>query len=109
MKRFLPITPQLSLIREKHRVLVQYLHLVQGDTLVCSAALSKKDLREQRALRESGRATFENELGQISWESHEGELNMRFLEGDRILAQLRLTTEEQTRFEEALADLAPRS
>ncbi len=107
MKRFLPITSELSLIREKHRVLLQYLRLVPGHSLACSAALTKKDLHRARTLLADlqGTPLFENERGQVAWQGDREGLRLRFLEKGQILVELTLKGKELTSWHEALATL----
>ena len=114
MKRFLPITKELSLIRETHRVLVQYLRLSPGDSLSCAAALSKQDLRRARDLgqvRLSGGAMqdFENDLAQLSWTRSEEAIQLQFLDEGRQLVALHLCGEDLGRWLEAISELTPGS
>lgn len=112
MKRFVPITSDLSLIREKHRVLVQYLRLRPGNSLSCSAALSKQDLVRAREaarqpLTDGKEQVFETELAQLTWTRNEAGISLRFLDRGRTLADLELRGQEERRWIEGLTELTP--
>ena len=112
MKRFLPITSDLSLIREKHRVLVQYLRLSSGDTLSCSAALTRQDLVRAREvagqpLPDGTEQVFETELAQLTWTRSKTGIRLRFLDRGRTLVDLELRGPDEKSWIEGLTELAP--
>ena len=109
MKRFHPITKELSLIREKHRVLVQFLRLTAGHSVSSTAALTKDDLRRACESDPEVAQVFENELGQLSWSRGTDDLQLRFLDRGRLVVEVLLSGPELRLWNEAMQELAPGS